>query len=333
MSEKLKKNLITSIVIAVMVLIIVIIAILIYKSNKENASKNNVNESLNENTEKRVTIGTDVTNQVKVDTETIYDTIDEVLNYTSNMTTNNVATTNSTETQQTATDITTGISVGTDDKNQQCKIVAENLGWKILKDNGNTVDLIAINSTDLKIVVSKAAGYNNGVKALNEICKSLYGNATVNGTKVLSARNVNFEDFYADSREYAESSYETNNIYPIILESDNSDYKTGWSAQGSYYILPKSQQSKASQGKLTIKSNYFEGEPNINVRMASTGKQYWLASRCIYAGVETSNYGLRTINESGRISYWPMYSSDGKVASPSIGFRPIIRVAKEALTM
>ena len=184
MSEKLKKILITSIVIAVMVLIIVIIAILIYKSNKENASKNNVNESLNENTEKRVTIGTDVTNQVKVDTETIYDTIDEVLNYTSNMTTNNVATTNSTETQQTATDITTGISVGTDDKNQQCKIVAENLGWKILKDNGNTVDLIAINSTDLKIVVSKAAGYNNGVKALNEICKSLYGNATVNGTKV-----------------------------------------------------------------------------------------------------------------------------------------------------
>lgn len=328
MNEKSKKALITVIVlIAIIIIMVTIVGIIRYINNTKNSSENNVNESLNESTVKRVGIGTDVTNQVKVDTNTVYNNIDELLNYTSN----NQSSINTDEAPQTATNITSGISVGLDDNNQQCKLVAENLGWKILKDNGSTVDLIAIESTDLKITLSKAAGYNNGVKALNEICKSLYGNATINGKKVLGARNANFEDFYADSRDYIESSYEANNLYPIILESDNPDYKTDWSKQTSYYMLPKEQQSKASQGKLTVKSNQLDGEPNINSRMASTGKQYWLASRCIYAGVETCNFGLRTINESGKISYWPMYSSDGKIASPSIGFRPIIRVARDAL--
>lgn len=328
MNEKSKKALITVIVlIAIIIIMVTIVGIIRYINNTKNSSENNVNESLNESTVKRVGIGTDVTNQVKVDTNTVYNNIDELLNYTSN----NQSSINTDEAPQTATNITSGISVGLDDNNQQCKLVAENLGWKILKDNGSTVDLIAIESTNLKITLSKAAGYNNGVKALNEICKSLYGNATINGKKVLGARNANFEDFYADSRDYIESSYEANNLYPIILESDNPDYKTEWSKQTSYYMLPKEQQSKASQGKLTVKSNQLDGEPNINSRMASTGKQYWLASRCIYAGVETCNFGLRTINESGKISYWPMYSSDGKIASPSIGFRPIIRVARDAL--
>ena len=328
MNEKSKKALITVIVlIAIIIIMVTIVGIIRYINNTKNSSENNVNESLNESTVKRVGIGTDVTNQVKVDTNTVYNNIDELLNYTSN----NQSSINTDEAPQTTTNITSGISVGLDDNNQQCKLVAENLGWKILKDNGSTVDLIAIESTDLKITLSKAAGYNNGVKALNEICKSLYGNATINGKKALGARNANFEDFYADSRDYIESSYEANNLYPIILESDNPDYKTDWSKQTSYYMLPKEQQSKASQGKLTVKSNQLDGEPNINSRMASTGKQYWLASRCIYAGVETCNFGLRTINESGKISYWPMYSSDGKIASPSIGFRPIIRVARDAL--
>ena len=315
-SKKNKKILIIMVII-IIILFVAVIGYFVYSqimaSRKAEAQRKNRSQQENAVNTQIFETGTDVTNQVGIDTEKNYTSIDEVLN------------------KEDPTSIIRGVSVGVDANNQADKLVAENLGWEVLKDNGDTVDLIAIKSTDLKITLSKSSGYNNGVKALNEICNTLYGTATVNGNKVISARSANFEDFYSDSRSYEDYTYTTNNKYPISLDHDNEDYRTGWSSQTSYYMQPQSEQSVFAQGSLNIKSNQYDGEANKNTKITTTGKQYWLASRCVYAGVDACNFGIRRINESGKISYWPTFSSDGKVASPSISLRPVLRISKDKL--
>ena len=314
---KQNKNILTIMVVIIIILFVAVIGYFVYSqimaSRKAEAQRKNNSQQENAVNTQFFEAGTDVTNQVGIDTEKNYTSIDEVLN------------------KEDPTSIIRGVSVGVDANNQADKLVAENLGWEVLKDNGDTVDLIAIKSTDLKITLSKSSGYNNGVKALNEICNTLYGTATVNGSKVISARSANFEDFYSDSRSYGDYTYTTNNKYPISLDHDNEDYRTGWSRQASYYMQPQSEQSVFDQGSLKIKSNQYDGEANKNTKITTTGKQYWLASRCVYAGVDACNFGIRRINESGKISYWPTFSSDGKVASPSISLRPVLRISKDKL--
>ena len=318
--EKVKtenKNIFIGLMIIIIFLVFLIVGIIIYKEieinrqEQENAKMRNQLE--NSGTTQTFQVGTDVSSQVKVDSQTVYNSIDDVLN-------NKVPNT-----------IVRGVYLDTNTTNNQSTLVAEELGWEVLKDNGDTVDLIAIKNTKLKINLWKSSGYNNGVKALNEICNSLYGNATVNGSKAISARSVNYEDFYSDTRTFEEYSYTTNNKYPIMLDSDNKDYRTGWSNQNTYFTQPQNEQSIAAEGNLTVKSNYYEGTTNKNTNLALTGEQYWLASRCVYAGVDACNFGLRTINEFGNIFYWPTFSSDGRVASPSLPIRPVITVSKQYL--
>ena len=311
-----KKSLLAIVSLAIIVIIVAIVGLFMYKkiqaNKKSEAERLNQNASTEQNTKPKLATGTDVSNKVKVDTTKVYDSIEELLN------------------NQTNTPIQ-GVLVGVDSNNQAYKLSAEDLGWEVLTDNGDIVDLIAIKSTELKITLSRAAGYNNGVKALDEICNSLYGDATINGTKAISARSSKIGDFFSDGRIYTESSYDVNNIYPVILDDDNTDYRTGWSSQTNYYTMPKAQQSKSAEGTLRIKTNQYKGESNINSKVITTGNQYWLSSRCVYGGVDTCNFGLGAINETGIISYWPTYSSDGRVASPSIGIRPVIRVSRELL--
>ena len=67
---------------------------------------------------------------------------------------------------------------------------------------------IADRATNLQVRLTGAAGYNNGVLAMDTVCKNLYGNLTEiklsNGktqkVKVVLARNAKFEDFIDDSK-------------------------------------------------------------------------------------------------------------------------------------
>ena len=73
---------------------------------------------------------------------------------------------------------------------------------------------IADRATNLQVRLTGATAYNNGVLAMDTICKNLYGNLTeiklsnekTQKVKVILARNVKFEDFVDDSK-ISNSSY------------------------------------------------------------------------------------------------------------------------------
>ena len=102
-------------------------------------------------------------------------------------------------------------------------IETEDLGWEVLKNNGDTVDLIAINNTSFEVNISGINGYTNGVKALNDICSKLYGNLEINGTKVTSARNVNTADFYDVSYSNERVYSDGKKIQPYINQLDSAN--------------------------------------------------------------------------------------------------------------
>ena len=102
-------------------------------------------------------------------------------------------------------------------------IETEDLGWEVLKDNGGTVDLIAINNTNFEVNISGINGYTNGVKALNDICNKLYGSLEINGTKVTSARSVNTTDFYNVSYSNERVYSDGKKIQPYINQLDSAN--------------------------------------------------------------------------------------------------------------
>ena len=102
-------------------------------------------------------------------------------------------------------------------------IETEDLGWEVLKDNGDTVDLIAINNTNFEVNISGINGYTNGVKALNDICNKLYGSLEINGTKVTSARSVNTTDFYNVSYSNERVYSDGKKIQPYINQLDSAN--------------------------------------------------------------------------------------------------------------
>ena len=80
-------------------------------------------------------------------------------------------------------------------------------------DTENYDYYIADRTTELQMRLTGAPAYNNGVLAMDTVCKNLYGNVTeiklsdgsTKKVKVVLARNAKFEDFYADTT--ASSSY------------------------------------------------------------------------------------------------------------------------------
>ena len=163
-------------------------------------------------------------------------------------------------------------------------IETEDLGWEVLKDNGDTVDLIAINNTNFEVNISGINGYTNGVKALNDICNKLYGNLEINGKKVISARSVNADDFYDIT--YSTKTYNSaSKVQPYIakLDTENNGFSKD---QITNYIDPSN--TSASQSSNTQMLN----SPTTGVKIVRqtrkdkqtaqymyTGNQYWIATR------------------------------------------------------
>ena len=68
--------------------------------------------------------------------------------------------------------------------------------WKVLSINKHTnkVELVPTTQTTGSVRLQGAQGYNNTVKLLNDACDALYS-TTKNGTKIVSARSINLDDF------------------------------------------------------------------------------------------------------------------------------------------
>ena len=176
-------------------------------------------------------------------------------------------------------------------------IETEDLGWEVLKNNGDTVDLIAINNTSFEVNISGINGYTNGVKALNDICSKLYGNLEINGTKVTSARNVNADDFYDITYSTTKTYSSASKVQPMIakLDTENNGFSTD---QITDYVDPTN-----TSGSQSSNSNMLNAaatgvkivRPTTRTAKSTssfmnTGNQYWIATREMETGYDSS-YG------------------------------------------
>ena len=75
--------------------------------------------------------------------------------------------------------------------------------WRVLSIENGKVELVPTKSTEGKVYLGQAQGYNNGVKLLNDACSSLYSNKS----KGITARSLNIEDIekYMDKAKLAEA--------------------------------------------------------------------------------------------------------------------------------
>ena len=105
-----------------------------------------------------------------------------------------------------------------------------NIYWRVFKVENDYIEIIATVPTEDTLTLSGAMGYNNGVYLLNDICKNLYSNSSLNAV----GRSITIEDITSkipeDSIEisrYApvENTFKTysgaNSLYPDLYQYEN----------------------------------------------------------------------------------------------------------------
>lgn len=251
-------------------------------------------------------------------------------------------------------------------------------GYDALTGNFDTKNYdyyIADRATNLQVRLTGAAGYNNGVLAIDTVCNNLYGNLTeiklsdrsTKKVKVVLARNAKFEDFVDESKlsgaygglwsTNANDSTapnkitSTNNRYAPTLFTqyeggdnlDTSNPSKGYSdAKISSYILSNAgtstfvsndQKNSYAYEKydadpgLKVIYNAYWGGANRNTARINIGREYWLSSRCVYAGWSRSYFHLRYVSGS---SIYPGYLFNSGTVTGSLcrGLRPVLQVSK-----
>ena len=241
-------------------------------------------------------------------------------------------------------------------------IETEDLGWRVLSVNKDgSVNLIANRNTGFEVSLSGINGYTNGVKALNEICKELYGSLEINGVKVISARNANVEDFYdethgVDSSEDIGKVYTSQKIQAYIntLDVANDGYST---EQIENYIdagntsgeqSSNTQMLLSSQG-MTIKGLISRTAKEETASLINTGNNYWLATRSTSSYWDSQGgkipdseeeryeqYTMTYIRADGEYSTYTTFRIDGHNTSGSnntnnCALRPVITVPTECV--
>lgn len=181
-------------------------------------------------------------------------------------------------------------------------IETEDLGWEVLKNNGSTIDLIAINNTNFEVSLSGLNGYTNGVKALNDICNKLYGDLKINGTKVKSARNISLTDLY-------NVSYNVIDKYPSDVAKaqpkinaldtgfDKSGTTDGYSTeQIKDYVTDISSMLNSNVTGVILKSQ--STTPIEATKLVNTGNSYWFSTRESWSNYDSNKWA----NNDGNIA-------------------------------
>ena len=127
--------------------------------------------------------------------------------------------------------------------------------WKVMsKDDVNKiVKLVPENSKDVKVKLSGAQGYNNGVKLLNDACSALYGNS-----KGVTARSICIEDLEGPEGNGTNGLMSANPN--IISEAKGNDYPI---RVGSAYSLANSQYPKIYEEEALRKIDGVESTDGI----------------------------------------------------------------------
>lgn len=148
----------------------------------------------------------------------------------------------------------------------------EDFNWRIWSVNNKEIVLIADGVTSNKLYLLGHAGYNNGVKLQNDICKTCYSNEELGAV----ARNLNIEDIenVLDLDVWDPTSYNFGNCYTYTTSKKYTNYRaypqiysleqySGWGDEMGEHKnsnevgITRSEQSQYYEGSVTA-SNFIE---------------------------------------------------------------------------
>ena len=211
---------------------------------------------------------------------------------------------------------------------------------------------IADRTTNLQMILTGAAAYNNGVLAMDTVCKNLYGNLTEiklsNGktkkVNVVVARNAKFEDFVDDSKlsgyyggvwsTNANDSTapnkitSTNNRYAptLFTQYENIDKSNGASKGYSDAKISSYNLSNAGTSSFVSteeKSNYAYEKYNVDPGLKVIYNAYWGSANRNTANIRTGKdfwLSSRCVSANWNISYFDLRSVSGSSIATSFVF-------------
>ena len=123
------------------------------------------------------------------------------------------------------------------------KFETEELGWRIWDYDGTTIRIILEKPTTTKLILGGAAGYNNGVYLINEICRQCYGQYKADGKtkrEGINVTNLRRSDIQKVSiYDFTKYSHLANGWKEVDANTDDSTVKFGsvkiYSAGNVYY--------------------------------------------------------------------------------------------------
>ena len=208
---------------------------------------------------------------------------------------------------------------------------------------------IADRTTNLQMRLTGAAAYNNGVLAMDTVCKNLYGNLTEiklsNGktkkVNVVVARNAKFEDFVDDSK--LSGSYggvwstnandstapnkitSTNNRYAptLFTQYENIDKSNGASKGYSDAKISSYNLSNAGTSSFVSteeKSNYAYEKYNADPGLKVIYNAYWGSANRNTANIRTGKdfwLSSRCVYANWNYSYFRLRFVSGSSITPS----------------
>ena len=237
------------------------------------------------------------------------------------------------------------------------------LQWRVLGlDKNGNIELISATPAKSTYVYFKgAAGYNNGVYLLNDMCEKLYSNATL-GIKARSLTIEDIEEQFSDAGKNARSnytgnikyggtqSYDTNNKYPLIYAEEAGSGVNGTIREGGigqsvpFYNKDNLTVAYDANGN-AVKTAYTAASGNLNATQTyyyfsntpssyfqneifhnmifGTGTYYWLASRYVRFSSSYAGFGLRAVNRAS-LDGSSLFYSDGNPDDGNCCLRPVV---------
>ena len=171
-------------------------------------------------------------------------------------------------------------------------------------------------TTGTKFVAGKAYEYGNQTtykwtETANQVSWSGSNGGSENGSAQSKYAYNGFNWYDIESKTWKNSMQDTTT--PVTIATLTSTH---------YYYYPDSLDTSSGTGEgLSTASKEYK---TLFMNKSESNVSYWLASPYINTGSDLATFGMRYVGSNGRVASYSGYASDGRVASPSFGVRPVV---------
>ena len=254
-----------------------------------------------------------------------------------------------TQNKTTVTDGKTTYTVG-DDYTYNCGVSGYTGGWKVLgADKGKLLIMSTVDVGTLQL--SGKEGYNTGISQLNTICAP-YGTEA----RSITVEDINRVTGYDPTKQNNNTKFGAGEFYEygnkVTYTASGSSATNGktYTSAISKYEHPDGRilgQNGVTSIQVESTAYYYypstlttsDGEQTGEIGISKTipaykllfrkaddsaNCSYWLASSYVFADSYYSNFGLRSVNSDGNVSFYSLWDSSGYTNDPSLGVRAVV---------